>query len=142
MRAQEECNATRASNASHKPLTKKEQEQKISTPNGVEGKTGVLPCPVTEIVELYHQILPELPQCRKLTTARRSAIQQRWREDLTDMDDWRLFFDRDVRRSDFLMGRSQPTNGRPVFRADLGWLTNASNFAKIIEGKYHGQVRR
>lgn len=96
------------------------------------------PCPVAQIVELYHEVLPELPECRKITPGRRSAIQQRWREDLTDLDDWRMFFSDYVRPSGFLMGRSAGTNGRPVFRADIGWLTNPTNYAKIIEGKYSG----
>lgn len=122
-----------------------EQKQEISTSNDVDGKTAVLPrnaCPVEKIVGLYHEILPELPACRKITPGRRGCIQQRWREDLTDLTDWRYFFENDVRASEFLMGKAQPMNGHVPFRADLGWLVNPTNFAKIIEGKYRGKVRR
>lgn len=93
-------------------------------------------CPVEAIVGLYHEICPELPRCVKLTPARRGAIQQRWREDLTDLDDWRIFFTEDVKPSDFLMGRARPTNGHAVFRATLAWLVKQENYAKIIEGNY------
>lgn len=124
-------------NPSHKPLTSKEQE--ISTAIAVEGKTDVLPnCPVQGIVELYHQLLPELPRIRKLTKGRADQIRARWREDLTDLDDWRAYFSQHVKPSEFLTGRSPPTPGRKIFRADLAWLTKAENFAKVIEGKYRG----
>lgn len=117
------------------PAPYKEQEQG-KNPLSPDGDPA--PCPVAEIVKLYHEILPELPECLKITSARRSSIQQRWREDLTDLDDWRLYFENIVRPSAFLMGRRPATNGRPVFRADIGWLTNPTNYAKIIEGKYNG----
>ncbi len=96
-------------------------------------------CPVSKIVALYHELRPELPACQKVTPKRRGQIQQRWREDLTDLDDWRQFFT-DVGRSDFLMGRTPASNGHRIFRADLEWLTNPTNYAKIIEGKYNGQL--
>lgn len=97
-------------------------------------------CPVQEIVNLYHEILPQLPACRKITPGRRSSICQRWRDDMTDLEDWRVYFTDYVKVSDFLMGRRPGTNGRPVFRADIGWLVNPTNYAKIIEGKFHGEV--
>ncbi|MBZ4283785.1 hypothetical protein LAJ55_13325, partial [Streptococcus pneumoniae] len=66
-----------------------------------------------------------------------SAIKQRWREDMPTLAQWENFFHY-VNGSDFLMGRSEPTNGRPAFRADLEWITKSSNFTKILEGKYNG----
>ena len=95
--------------------------------------------PVQEIVDLYHELLPELPKVAKITDARKGYIQQRWREDLKELDHWRNFFNF-VRRSDFLMGRTESTNGRKPFRADLEWLTRPSNFAKVAEDKYHGTI--
>jgi hypothetical protein len=97
-------------------------------------------CPVAEIIALYHAALPELPRVVKLTTARSAAIRQRWREDLQTLDDWRAYF-ADVKGSQFLMGRTSPREGRMPFRATLPWLVKAENFAKVSEGKYHGNGR-
>ena len=95
------------------------------------------PVPFAEIVDLYHQCLPELPRVEKLTKTREGYIRQRWQEDLTDLSHWRHYFDF-VRQSAFLMGRSKPSNGKPPFRADLEWITRPNNYAKIAEEKYHG----
>lgn len=92
--------------------------------------------PFQKIIELYHAILPELPRVEKLTEKRRGQIRQRWQDDLTELEHWENFF-AFVRRSDFLMGRKPGTNGRPPFRADIEWLTNATNFTAISEEKYH-----
>jgi hypothetical protein len=99
-------------------------------------------CPVQVIVKMYHEMLPNAPRIYKLTSARVSQIQSRWREDLIDLEDWRIFFEK-VQASHFLTGRSQPTNGHKPFMADLEWLTKAANFAKVMEGKYgQAQTRR
>lgn len=96
--------------------------------------------PVADVLDLYHEMLcPPLPKVEKLTDTRRGLIQQRWREDLSEIDHWRNFFAH-VKQSDFLMGRTTSRDGRPPFRADLEWLTRPSNFAKIAEDKYHAAV--
>jgi len=92
--------------------------------------------PFVEILETYHALLPELPQCVKLSEKRKGHIRQRWADDLPDLDSWREYF-QIVRKSDFLMGRIPSHDTRPPFRADLEWLVNASNIIKVIEGKYH-----
>lgn len=105
-------------------------------PAGGQALADRNPCPLKRIVELYHELLPELPRVEKLTKARAGYIQQRWREDLPSVDSWRAYF-ADVRNSKFLMGKSQGRDGKPPFRADLEWLTRPGNFAKVAEGKYH-----
>jgi len=95
-------------------------------------------CPYQEIVNLYHEALPELPKVQKLTDTRKGYIRQRWQEDLPDMDHWKNFFTF-IRKSDFLMGRTPGRNGGPPFRADIEWITKPANFVKISEDKYHGQ---
>ena len=92
--------------------------------------------PYRDIVAMYHRLLPELPTCAKLTDTRKGYLRQRWQEDLPDLDAWTRYFEI-VRDSDFLMGRTPGTQGKPPFRADLEWLTKPSNIVKIIEGKYH-----
>lgn len=94
------------------------------------------PIPYQKIIDLYHELLPDLPRVAKLTPKRKGQIRQRFNEDMKALDNWENFFDH-VKQSDFLMGRVQPINGRTVFRADIEWLTNQTNFTKIAEGKYH-----
>lgn len=95
-------------------------------------------CPVNQIVDLYHEVLPELPEVKVLTDTRRKYIQARWNEKANrqTLDFWKRYFEY-VRQSPFLMGQTEGTHGKPPFRADLEWLMRPSNFAKVIEEKYH-----
>lgn len=103
------------------------------TPPVLQEKNGV---PYEKIVSLYHEKLPELPRCAKLTGQRRGYIRQRWLEDLQNLQDWEKYFGI-VRQSSFLMGKNKGSDGRPPFRADLAWLCRPENIVKVIEGKYH-----
>jgi len=94
------------------------------------------PVPYQAIIDLYHEKLEALPKVAKLTSKRKAQIRQRWSTDIGTIEQWGFFFDH-VADSDFLMGKKPPTNGRPAFRADIEWITNETNFAKIAENKYH-----
>ena len=94
--------------------------------------------PASDIVDLYHELLPELPPVKKLTDTRRSYIKQRWKQgDLPSLDHWKMYFNH-IRGSDFLMGRTEGRNGSKPFRASLEWLCKPANYAKVYEGNYHG----
>lgn len=100
------------------------------------------PAPYEEIRDLYHEILPELTECRVLSTKRKSQINARWNQTVgkskkpcNDLDFWRRFFNY-VRKCPWLMGEIPPAEGRRQFVASLEWITNENNFAKIIEGEY------
>lgn len=95
-------------------------------------------CPQQPIVDVYHEVLPELPQVRVWSEKRQKMLRQRWREDpkRQSLDWWRKLFEW-IRESDFLMGKVPPAPGRKQFIADLEWIITQSNFIKIIEGKYH-----
>lgn len=101
-----------------------EEEKDISTLTGT--------CPQKEIVDLYHEILPELPKVKVWNETRQKMLRQRWKErpERQDMEYWKKFFTH-VRGSPFLMG------GVKDFTATLPWLVKAENFAKVIEGNYH-----
>lgn len=90
-------------------------------------------CPHEKIIELYHSTLPTMPSVKIWTPKRSKLLQARWREDTKrqDVNYWERFFGY-VSQSDFLCGRTE----KP-FNCDLEWMLNASNFVKIIEGKYH-----
>lgn len=92
--------------------------------------------PYKEITNLYHEILPMLPQVRKMTDIRRKYIRQRWLEDLPNLDEWRDYFTY-VSQSKFLTGKVAGNNGSPPFEANLEWLCRPSNYTKVLERKYH-----
>lgn len=95
------------------------------------------PVPFLKILDLYHEKLPELPQVHKLTEARKRHIRARWKQDLVDLEDWGIYFDR-IRQSEFLMGNGRPSNGRKPFLASLDFIITEANMTKILEGYYHG----
>lgn len=112
-------------------------------PNGSLSATPVanLPqCPHNEIIALYHEILPANPRIKVWDGARADHLRARWREDpkRQDLDYWRRYFSH-VAASPFLTGKVDGQGGRP-FLPGLDWLVKASNFAKVIEGRYHDRV--
>lgn len=93
---------------------------------------------VAQVLQMYHEILPDLPRMLKLTDARRSLIVQRLRElgqGEQALQAMRAFFER-VAASDFLCGR-----GPHGWCADLEWLMRPSNFVKVLEGRYDGTCK-
>lgn len=93
-------------------------------------------CPHQEIIDLYHEVLPQCPQVRDWTPARATQLRARWNEDpdRQNLGYWRRFFEY-AGQSDFLMGRTGP---KPFF-ADLEWMTKSCNFTKIREAKYENR---
>jgi len=95
-------------------------------------------CPHEKIIALYHEILPMCPRMLVWNRTRRKYLKYRWDENLKHqtLEWWRNYFEH-VKQFDFLIGKVDGKNGNPPFLADLEWLIRASNFAKVIEGKYH-----
>lgn len=106
-------------------------------------------CPYREIVDLYHEAMPDNPRCKVLSKSRKAAIKARWTEaaKLTckpfgygnrhdGLKAWRAFFEV-CADSDFLTGRAPATNGRPPFVADIDFLMSPNGFARTLENKYH-----
>lgn len=104
-------------------------------------------CPQNEIIALFADELPELPQPRVWEGARENNLRSRWRWVLSDLkakgkpytdadalDFFRRMFAY-IRKSDFLMGRSGDWSC-----PGLHWVVEAGNFAKIIEGAYENKV--
>nr|DAQ81559.1 MAG TPA: Protein of unknown function (DUF1376) [Caudoviricetes sp.] len=114
----------------------------------IEGKGGAYkppPCPHKKVLELWKALLPALPQHTVWTAKRSKHLQSRWRETAvaekwTSVEDGLHYFAklfRWVGTSRFLTGQSNPSPGRTTFVIELEWLINPSNWAKVIEGKYH-----
>lgn len=116
----------------HLPLTK--ENQNLLSPPAAPKADHI---PYQKIIDLYHEALPTLPKVEILTTKRKGQIAARWKNGLQDLPTWKEYFEH-VSESGFLMGKKDPSNGHKRFVADLEWLTNETNFAKVAEGKYHG----
>ena len=136
------------------PETETERERETKTeiicpPDGEpEGVLSSFPgCNHQAVISLYHQHLPTLRKVEVWNTARQGYLRQRWREVAAEISAtepvtseailkwWEGFF-RHVGKSNFLTGKVNSKDGR-AFLADLEWVIKPSNFAKIIEGKYH-----
>ncbi|MCP1651666.1 replication protein [Pseudomonas nitroreducens] len=112
-----------------------EQVELIAEPVRQESK--ISSCPHQAIVDLYHEILPELPRVALFNKTRQQHLQARWRESAVhrDIEFWRDYFET-VRASQFLMGNVPGRNGNRPFRASFDWLICPSNFVKVVEGNY------
>lgn len=88
--------------------------------------------PVKEIVELYHEVLPELPKLPEETEKVRKDIGARWasRREHRSLEWWRWFFEQ-VHECPYLLGE-----GKDGWRASLGWLVNKGNMDKVLGGEY------
>lgn len=117
----------------------KEQKATEATASVVPSEPGPRHCPQSEIVSMYHEILPSLQRVRDWTPARQGYLRKRWLENAErqSLDWWRSFFEY-VQASDFLMGRKAGRSGEP-FECDLEWLVRPKNFVKVIEGKYENR---
>ncbi len=140
MRTQCERNATQ----NPKPNT---QDPDIKQSDATASSSGRVPdCPHQAVIDLWHEMLPELPQVVKWTDLRAKLLKARWREIMTDeklttVDEGLAWFRklfRFVKASPFLMGKTASRDGRP-FECELEWVLRPNNFVKIIEGKYHAQ---
>jgi hypothetical protein len=115
------------------------KEHKEESKEGKEGKEDSLPLSVREngipyedILEAYHNVLPELPKVKVFSKKRKSMLKARWNEDekRQSLDWWNGYFEY-VRKSPFLMGEINH------FQASLEWLIRPNNFLKVNEGNYH-----
>lgn len=113
-----------------------ERQPEPATPKVSRAKTES--CPHAAIVDLYHEILPELPGVTLINKARQQHLQSRWREHAAhrDLGFWREYFE-SVKASKFLMGNTEGRFGTKPFRATFDWLIAPSNFVKVVEGNYN-----
>lgn len=107
-------------------------------------------CPHLELLDIFAEQLPELPQPKpELWEGQRAKnLQARWKWCLTAkkrsgaryattkaeaLDFFRRYFGY-VAKSDFLTGRDGRWAG-----CDLAWLVKADNFAKVLQGNYENR---
>lgn len=119
---------------------------KLEEEGGISAdKSPLPPCPHKEIVSLFHETLPMLPQVKDWNDGRKAHLQSLWRYCCLErkefetkaggLEYFRKYFSV-VRKSPFLMGQGPSKNGKEPFIATLPWLVKRENFAKVIEGNY------
>jgi uncharacterized protein YdaU (DUF1376 family) len=105
------------------------------------------PCPHKELLLLWAKHLPHLTQPRSWEGSRQSNMKQRWiqagkpstysPEGYKNIENgvkwWDSFFG--YIANDTSLANGFETHGR-TWRPDLEWVVNATNFQKIIDGKY------
>lgn len=117
-------------------------------PNGSVGRADPLPrCDAQSLVDLYHEVLPELPRVRLMTDARKRALSNFWKFVLTSRKtdgskraetaaeamEWaRGYFTR-ARDNDFLMGRGPKAPGHEGWSCDLDFLLTDKGKRHVIE---------
>ena len=108
---------------------------------------GLPTCPHQEILNLYKKHLPQLAQPRVWDGARQTNLRQRWNQAAKPSEFspkgystqteglawWDSFFA--YIANDTKLAHGFETKDR-TWRPDLVWIVNATNFAKIIDGKY------
>ena len=90
-------------NINHKPITNNHKDQNNTSSPKVNDQV-----PFQDIVNKYHEILPELPKCEILNAKRKGYIRQRWQDKehgLHTITHWENFF-KHVKKSDFLITNS------------------------------------
>lgn len=118
----------------------------IKEANASLSGTAFPPCPHDRILSLWKQHLPHLAQPRTWEGSRQQSLRARWvqaakksvfSDGYSTADGglkwWNSFFEYIAQETKLSDGFE--TNGR-VWRPDLPWVLNATNFAKIIDGKY------
>jgi len=103
-------------------------------------------CPHGKIVALWAELMPELPQVRIVSREMEANLRARWRDRAaahawTSEEQGLAYFRKFLtfcRRSAFLMGQVPPAPGRAApFAMTLSWAVAPTNFANIINRKYH-----
>ena len=135
-------NATPMATNNQQPITNnhiKESKDSLSA--------GLPTCPHQDILNLYKKHLPQLAQPRVWDGVRQTNLRQRWlqaakpsifspqgyaskTEGLAWWDSFFAYIANDTK-----LAQGFETKDR-TWRPDLVWIVNATNFAKIIDGKY------
>ena len=106
-----------------------------------------LACPHQEILALWAEILPELPNPKTWGPDRERALRSRWNETAKRLRwetreqgvEWfgRMF--RYIRTIPFLMGETARGEGHEAWTCDLPFILTPKQFAKIIDGGYRAK---
>ena len=126
------------------PRTKNQEPEKKPTASS----PAKLPtCPVSDLIALYHEILPGLPAVRLETESRKRALRKTWEWVLTSrkndgspratnaqeaLEWFRSYFER-ATENDFLMGRTPRSGEHQNWKCDLDFLLTERGMKHVIE---------
>jgi len=127
---------------------RREEKKSIKEANASLSETSFPTCPYKKLIGLWAKNLPHLTQPRTWEGSRQTNMRNRWLqagkpsayspEGSATTDDglkwWDSFFG--YIASDTKLAAGFESNGR-TWQPDLEWVVNASNFQKIIDGKYN-----
>lgn len=133
--------------ANQEPRTKNQEPSLIQVAKATLPPAKLLACPQEEILKLWAKHLPHLAQPRSWEGTRRANTKQRWNQaskssayspagyktEAEGIKWWDSFFNYIAQDTSLASGFE--TAGR-TWRPDLEWVMNATNFQKIIDGKY------
>jgi len=133
------------SKGNHKPLTI--NQEPLTNINTIQAGNKFPPCPSQQILELWKKHLPHLPQPRTWEGSRQSNLKNRWiqasknsdySDGYTNLEEgihwWDSFFEYIAKDTKLAIGFESKDR---TWKPDLEWVVNASNFQKIIDGKYN-----
>jgi len=144
----EEGQNTSPIEAPSKPLRSLELELELDKSAKALSSSAKLPtCPVERVVEVYHEVLPELPAVRLKTESRTRAIRKFWQWVLTSKKAdstrraesseqalaWLADYFGRVRDNDFLMGKTPKTGDHAGWKCDLDYLLTERGMKQVIE---------
>lgn len=124
-----------------------EQEQDKKEANASVASSKLPTCQTQSVIDLFHEILPELPVVRLLNDPRKKAISSFWKFVLTSKRSdgtaraidaesalvWvRGYFER-TRENDFLMGRGPKAGGHENWTCDIDFLLSDKGKKHVIE---------
>lgn len=124
----------------------KGKEGKV-VPIGTVSRTSLPTCPTQSVIDLFHEVLPELPTVRLLNDTRKKLISSFWKFILTSKRSdgtaratdaesalvWvRGYFDR-ARGNDFLMGRGTKSGTHENWTCDIDFLLSDKGRKQVIE---------
>jgi hypothetical protein len=104
-------------------------------------------CPTQNLIDIYHEVLPNLPTCRLMPKKRESALCKAWLWVLTSVKPdktrraeteeqalgwFREYFKR-ATENDFLMGRTPRSAAHAGWKCDLDYLLTDSGMKQVIE---------
>jgi hypothetical protein len=146
---QNDQQATSKRPASDQQATTKQELNNINIKEKNKTSSQANACPVADLVNLYHENMPENPKCKVINKDRTASINARWEESKSlsclpfgfktveeGLAAWASFF-RVCNQSAFLTGKVPAVNGKLPFVADIDFLFSPSGFVKCLENKYH-----
>jgi len=134
--------------ATQAPAFRAEKTADPGQPEDEKPKTGIPDCPHGEVLALWAEVLPAMPQhspemwrgsrCEHLRARwRETAVLRKWQSKDDGLKFFRKLFAY-VGKSPFLTGQTKHTDpAKRPFVIELEWLVNPLNWAKVHEGKYH-----